>query len=221
LKIVTLIIVLLALQFSTFAQEVLLKIPVSGKSIKDFIPKDYEIKDSISGDLNKDGLKDIVLVLSHLQEDTFEMDEEPKRLLLILFKSAVGFKLSGKSSEVVMCRHCGGMYGDPYSQLDITKGVLSIEHYGGSSWRWTETRKFRYQQNGFYLIGSTSNLFWNVQDCDGKGIGEAGKNFKDINYLTGDEVIIEKTEDCKLVKDIKQKQPKKPLVKLEAFKYEL
>lgn len=220
MKIVNFILLLSFLQFSASAQEVLLKIPNQGKFISDFIPKEYVIKDSVSGDLNKDGLNDIVLVLNHMQEDTFQIDEEPKRLLLILFKSSSGFKLSGKSSEVLMCRSCGGMYGDPYSSITINKGVLSIEHYGGSSWRWTETRKFRYQQNGFFLIGSTSNLFWNVQDCDGKGIGEAGKNFKDINYLTGAEVIIEKSEECKLIKNIKQKQPKKPLVKLEAFEYE-
>lgn len=220
MKIAKFIFVLFALQFSASAQEVLLKIPVSDKSIKNFIPKEYVIKDSISGDLNKDGIKDVVLVLNHLQEDTFEMDEEPKRILLVLFKSAAGYKLSGKSSEVLMCRHCGGMYGDPYSQLDITKGILSIEHYGGSSWRWTEIRKFRFQNNGFYLIGSTSFSFWNVKDCDGEGIGEAGKNYEDINYVTGDTEVIEKDEECKLIKHIKKKQTKKPLVKLEAFKYE-
>lgn len=220
MKIVKLIPVFILLQFSLSAQQALLNIPVSGKKAIDFIPAAYKIKDSLSGDLNKDGIKDLVLVLNHQNEDTFQMDEEPKRLLLILFRNKSGFRLAGKSSEVLMCVHCGGMYGDPYENVDISKGVISILHYGGSSWRWTETRKFRYQQNGFFLIGSTSNLFWNVQDCDGNGIGEAGKQYRDINYLTGDEVIIEKTEECKLVKNIKQKQPKKPLVKLEAFKYE-
>jgi hypothetical protein len=220
LKIARLIIIFALLQFSTSAQEVLLKIPTEGKRISAFIPRDYKLKDSVSGDLNKDGLKDFVLVLNHQQEDTFEMNEEPKRILLVLFKSNTGFKVAGKSDEVLMCRHCGGMYGDPFAAIDIAKGVLSIEHYGGRSWRWTETRKFRYQGNFMLLIGSTSDYFSITNDCNGNGIGESGRNYKDINYVTGDEEVIEKDEECKLIKHTKKKQPKKPLVKLEEFKYD-
>lgn len=219
MKIVKLIIGFVLLQFSTSAQNALLNIPDSGKRITSFIPKDYLILDSVSGDLNKDGIKDIVIALKHNNEESFEMDEEPKRVLLVLFKSKAGFRVAGKSETVLMCSHCGGMLGDPFASMSITKGVLSIHHYGGSAWRWSEDRKFRFQQNGFYLIGSTSYSFWTMNDCDG-GVGEAGKKYKDVNYITGDEEIIEKTEDCKLIKNTKKKQLKKPLVKLEAFKYE-
>lgn len=220
MKIVKLITLLVCFQFPSSAQEVLLKIPISGKLIKDFIPKEYEIKDSVSGDLNKDGLKDIVLVMNHMQEDTFQMGEEPKRLLLVLFRNKIGFTLRAKSSEVLMCVHCGGIFGDPYESVEISKGVISVRHYAGSAWRWLEVRKFRYQNIGFYLIGSTSDYYWNASDCDGIGVGEAGRKYKDINYVTGDEEVIEKTEDCKLIKHTKQKLPIKPLIKLEVFKYE-
>ncbi|WP_407521328.1 hypothetical protein PDL71_12035 [Lacibacter sp. MH-610] len=220
MKIVKLIAFIFCFQFSSLAQEVLLKIPVSGKKVIDFIPAKYKMKDSVNGDLNKDGIKDLVLVLHHQDEDTFQMDEEPKRLLLVLFRNKAGFSLAGKSTGVLMCVHCGGVFGEPYNGIEIDKGILIVRHYGGSAWRWVESRKFRYQNSGFYLIGSTSDYFWNATDCDGIGVGEAGRKYKDINYITGDEEVIEKTEDCKLIKHTKQKQPKKPLVKLEAFKYE-
>lgn len=220
MKIVKLITVLLLLQFSAIAQEALLNIPETGKQIGDFIPKDFYLRDSIKGDLNKDGISDVVLVLRNINEDTFTSDEGAKRFLLILFKKGTSYSLAAKATGVLMCLQCGGAFGDPYDGVLIEKGVLVVVHYGGSSWRWIEHRKFRFQNNGFYLIGSTSDYFWNVSDCDGQGVGEAGRNYKDINYVTGDEEVIEKTEDCKLIKHTKTKQPKKPLVKLEAFTYE-
>lgn len=220
MKNVKLIIVFISLHFSTSAQEVLLNIPDSGKTIFSFIPTDYLIRDSASGDLNRDGKVDYVFVLTHKNEDTFEMDEEPKRILLVLLKLNSSYKIGGKSLEALMCRHCGGMYGDPFSSLNITKGVLSIYHYGGSSWRWSEVRKFRMQQNGMYLIGSTSDLYWTMQACNNDEVGNAGRQYRDINFVTGQEEIIERTEECKLIKHVRQKIKKEPLVKLEDFSFE-
>jgi hypothetical protein len=220
LKIVRIIALFVSLHFSSSAQQALLNIPDSGKAISDFIPKDYNFIDTVHGDLNKDGIKDIVLALKHKDEDTFAMDEEPKRILLVILKSKKGFKIVGKSENVLMCRNCGGMYGDPFSSMDINKGVLSIHHYGGSAWRWSEERKFRMQQNGMYLIGATSDYYWNIQSCNGNEIGDAGRKFRGINYVTGKEEIIERTEECKLIKQVKQKIKRKPLVKLEDFKFE-
>lgn len=219
MKIASTILVFVCLQFSSNAQNVLLNIPDSANRITSFIPKNYSILDSVSGDLNKDGVNDIVLALKHNNEDRFEMDQEPKRVLLILFKSKKGLKVAGKSENVLMCGHCGGMLGDPFASLDITKGVLSISHYGGSAWRWGETRKFRYQKNAFYLIGLTSDYFWIASDCDEEGVGNAGKKYRDVNFVTGNEEIIERGEDCKLIKHLKQKTKKKSLVKLEDFKF--
>jgi hypothetical protein len=211
LKIVKLIIVFVLLQFSSSAQEVLLNIPDSGKTITSFVPKGYLLMDSVSGDLNKDGKLDYALALKHKEEDTFQMDEVPKRILLILFKSKFGFKLVGNSDEVLMCRDCGGVV--------ISNGVLFVMHYGGSNWRWSEQIKLRFQKDALYLIGSTSYSYWVMNDCGGS-VGEAGKKYKDINYVTGEEEVIEKDEECKLIKQTKRKQPKKSLIKLEDFKYD-
>ncbi|HLP38864.1 hypothetical protein [Lacibacter sp.] len=220
MKTIKTIALFLSLYFSSSAQTVLSNIPDSGKTIAAFIPKGYDTIGIAKGDLNKDNIDDIVLALKYKDEDTFEMDEEPKRILLVLLMSNKGLKVIGKSENVLMCRHCGGMYGDPFSAMDITKGVLSIHHYGGSSWRWSEVRKFRMNQNGMSLIGATSDLFWSMQACNGSEIGDAGRQFRDVNFVTCDEEIIERTVECKLIKQVKQKIKRRPLVKLEDFNFE-
>jgi hypothetical protein len=201
-------------------QSVLSKIPPAGKTIQAFIPKGYDTIATTTGDLNKDGREDIVLCMRYNGEDSFDIDEEPQRLLIILFKQNEVYKVGGKSAEVLMCRHCGGMYGDPYSGVQINNGILQVHHYGGSAWRWVEHRKFRFQNGGFYLTGSTSDYFWNRQPCEGDMIGDAGRKYKDINFITGDEELIERDENCKLLKHQKIRLNKKPLLKLENFKYD-
>ncbi|RXK61495.1 hypothetical protein ESA94_00300 [Lacibacter luteus] len=219
-KSVKIIAFFLSLYFSSSAQEVLLNIPVTGKTIASFIPKGYDTIEVARGDLNKDGIADVVMALKNNGEDSFEMDEEPKRLLLILFQQKAGYKLAGKSENALMCRACGGMYGDPYNGIIINKGILSVTHYGGSNWRWFDIQKFRYQQNGFFLIGSTSDSHWIGSDCNGKGIGDSGRKFQDMNWLTGEEEVIERDENCRLIKKTKRKLTRSPLIKLESFEHE-
>lgn len=181
-----------------------------------FIPDGYDTIQVASGDLNKDGVADAVLALKRNDEE--QLEEEEQRLLVVLFKAGSMYKLAGKSATTLMCRQCGGVHGDPYNDISIVKGVLVVNHYGGSAWRWVDTQKFRYQGGAFYLIGATYDFFTVNRSCDG-GIGEAGRKYKDINYVTGDQEVIERDEDCKLLKHLKTKTKIKPLVKLEAFKY--
>lgn len=194
------------------------KIPLTGKTIQVFIPEGYDTISTARGDLNKDNREDIVLSLASNVEDSFEMDDEPVRILIVLLNQKTGYQLVGKSSSVIMCRHCGGVFGDPFAGIDVSKGVLTVFHYGGSAWKWVENRKFRFQNNKVYLIGSTSNYFWSIGECE--GAGESGGKYRDVNFVTGGEEIIEKDENCKLLKHTIRKIRKKPLVQMEDFKYD-
>ncbi|RTL60924.1 MAG: hypothetical protein EKK37_01860 [Sphingobacteriales bacterium] len=215
-----LVIVFLSFHFNAKTQnEVLSKIPVSGKNIQSFIPAKYDTMQVERGDLNKDGKEDVVLALKHADEDTFEMDEEPPRLLIVLLKTNDGYVIGGKSDKILMCVHCGGVFGDPFANISITKNVLEISHYGGSNWRWSNSKKFRHQNSAMVLIGSTEDSFWTLSDCNGKGVGTYGRSYKDINYQTGEQEIIE-YDKCKLKKHLKIKKTKEPLIKLEEFEYE-
>lgn len=198
--------------------KVLSQIPEYGNRLADFIPAQYDTLAVVYGDLDKDGKDDAALALHHVKEDAYDMDAEPTRLLLVLLKGKAGYRVAGKSATALMCRHCGGIYGDPYASIDIQKGVLSVTHYGGSNWRWSIEEKFRYQSGAFVLIGTTTDSYFSGSDCGGEGVGDAGRKFKDTNWITGEQHVIERKDDCSLVKDKRQKINKGPLVKLEAYK---
>ncbi|MBZ4190126.1 hypothetical protein [Niabella beijingensis] len=202
---------------ATAQTKVLLKIPANGATTTAFIPEGYDTISVVYGDLNKDGQDDVAMALNAFDEGRYDTDEGLPRLLIILLKTPAGYQLAGRSQEVLMCRACGGVMGDPFASISITNGILSVDHYGGSAWRWAETEKFRYQNNAFYQIGSTYDNFFIGRECE-DGIGDAGRKMKDINWVTGDQHIIERNDDCSLVKDKREKIKKKPLVKLEAYK---
>lgn len=187
------------------------------KKVAAFIPAGYDtLADGyVVADLNKDGKQDVVLALHSAAEE--EKNPEAFRPLMVLLADGDRFKLLSKSNGAVMCKGCGGIFGDPWAGIFVERGVLHVNHYGGSAWRWSSVEKFRYQQGGMVRIGSTSDYFHNVSDCDGEGVGGAGQRYKDINFVTGQQEIMERDDDCKLTKHTKGKVPVKPLVRLENF----
>ena len=121
-----------------------------------FIPDNYAVLDTAAGDLNLDGIPDLILVLRKNGEDTLSdvIDHPEKRPLLILLRDTDNeLKLTRKNDNTVLCIDCGGVMGDPYMGITIRNGYFSVEHYGGSSWRWTRiiTYKFSKQDNEWYL----------------------------------------------------------------------
>jgi hypothetical protein len=205
-----------------YGQSVLSKIPATGNSYSAFIPAGYDTLAIARGDLNYDQQEDLALVLKSKKEDDKDADpniEPPGRLLVLLFKTGEGYKAALKLDSVILCQQCGGIMGDPFADISIRKNVLTIDHYGGSAWRWSLIHKFRYQQNDFYLIGETNYSYWNVKMCNKAG-DFAGTDLKDVNYLTGQYVEKKITEECKVLVNKKGKRTVEPLKKLSDFKIE-
>lgn len=152
------------------------------QTIESFILKGWQSLQTIEGDLNKDGLKDAVIVIEdkdHKTDDGSSCDKykECPRSILILFQTKNGsYKLSIKSDKAILLAGEGGVFGDPFQKLKIDNGSLLINSYGGSNWRWSYSYRFRYQDNEWFLIGATSNNYFNVSDCVDKLI--------DYNFLT-------------------------------------
>lgn len=122
----------------------------SPEALLQFIPEGYMLKDTARGDLNLDGLKDLILVLNKTgEEETSDIIENPeKRLLLILLAQKNNtYRQAVKSENIVYCYDCGGMLGDPYQRITVKDGQFTIEHFGGSSWRWARTITFRYNKD--------------------------------------------------------------------------
>ena len=193
------------------------KIPKLAKNIMDFIPKDYDTLATVRGDLNKDSKEDIAMVLINKNESNFEMNKEPARLLIILFKNKNGYALATSSNKAILCKHCGGVFGDPFDNINIQNNILFIEHYGGSSWRWSYTHKFHFQNNNFYLI-SQSSTYSNANNYCDQLDENAGLNLEETNFTTG-QYLHKKISDegCKLLVNVKKKVAIKPLHKLSTF----
>jgi len=209
---------LLLLSFAAQAQ-----VPLAGRPAASFMPAGYEELDGgrATGDLNRDGRPDLALVVGAKNEaqDTTEAGPPPRRLLVLLAVPGGGYRLAAASSQAVLCRGCGGVYGDPFAGIDIQKGVLTLDHYGGSNWRWNITGKFRWQQDGFYLIGRTHQQSWIVGDeCPGPAGFRAGDELLDENLLTGAFEARRVSRDCQVLENRKGRRTVRPLQALAAYK---
>lgn len=117
------------------------------------MPAGYSLVDTVSGDLNGDGKRELVVAYNTVTENEFE---GVSRMLIIFQLENGQWKEWKKSAQALMGSRDGGMMGDPYGQMQITKGVLRVSHNGGSSWKWSVTDMYRFQKGEFYLIGYNS-----------------------------------------------------------------
>ena len=128
--------------------------------VKSFILKGFEALDYVAGDLNGDKKPDAILILKIPGEDTI-MEESPTRPFLLLIRQADG-KLQKlvRNDSIIMCRQCGGVFGDPYNGIKLTPSGFNLSFYGGSSWRWSYNYQFVYRATGkswFLLKEKQSN----------------------------------------------------------------
>lgn len=112
--------------------------------LKPFIPAHAELYFHDIADLNGDGREDAVLVV----ESAATADgDSGQRTLLIAIRQADGkLKVVKQNDKAVYCRVCGGTMGDPLVGVDVKARAITIEHYGGSGWRWGNTISFAYSR---------------------------------------------------------------------------
>lgn len=118
---------------------------------KDFLPKG-QVADSITkGDLNKDGMDDLVMV--YQSEKLLKKENNTVRTLRILLMQNDGkYELAAESTGAIAGENINNTF---FSGIEIKKGLLIINHEyirGGS------VHKYRYQNGGFYLIGAESTI---------------------------------------------------------------
>lgn len=140
-------------------------LPKSGKSINDFIPKDWETVGKAQGDLSGDKIEDCALVIKAklrkflnkndgLGSDPF--DTNP-RILVILFQDKDGYKIA-KQSNTFIVAPASPTEEEPFQEVSIKTGVLQLSFQlfsSAGSWSTTSSAyRFKFLNGEFVLIGA-------------------------------------------------------------------
>lgn len=146
-------------------------------TVQNFVPENWKIIIQEKGDLNKDGLEDVALVIEEENPQNFRHNEKLGRdtLNLNLRNLMVLFKKKDASFERIVLNNSGFIPSeddamatclmDPLAEgfVKIEKGLLKIQfHYWLSCGSWSVNNviyTFRYQNSHFELIGFDHNEF--------------------------------------------------------------
>lgn len=163
----------LSLTFFLLAQFVI-ELAIAGSQKIDelltFVPANFKIFDQYDADLNQDGFNDKILVLINNSEEITPAGEDtPRRSLVILLGKKNGFTKVVDTDKVVYCKTCGGMMGDPYVRIAVKPPYFTVEHYGGSAWRWKEYLTFKYSKKySTFILHKKSHQFFHVAESPNK-----------------------------------------------------
>lgn len=174
--------------------------PITPPEVDPFIPTGYEALDYVAGDLNGDKKKDGILILKTPGEDSV-MEEELPRPLIVLIRQADGkLKQVLRNDKAIMCRHCGGVFGDPYEGVQVFDKGFNLSFYGGSSWRWGYAYEFVYRplKKNWLLVKESQSSF---------NSGDPEKTMKsiEINETEFGEISLDKFNISPVFEDSKWK----------------
>jgi hypothetical protein len=111
---------------------------------------EYKITSSASGDLNLDNNPDLGVVVEKSPGNQLGL-----RTLYILIKNNDGsYKIKHSNSNIILGRQEGGVWGDPFQNIEIINNMLIVHEYGGSNFRWAFDDMFKYVGNEFMLVNS-------------------------------------------------------------------
>ncbi len=130
--------------------------------INAFIPAGFEVLDFAKDDINNDKLVDYILVCKSKKEA--EDGGLPRPMLLILQDANKKYKVVKRSDKIIMCAGCGGVMGDPFSGIEIKDGNFTIQHYGGSSWRWSKDATFRFDGKNNWVLNLEKNMTFHASE---------------------------------------------------------
>ncbi|MFD2014584.1 hypothetical protein [Acinetobacter vivianii] len=161
-----------------------LKLRKDKVTYKAYVPAKYQLFQSIEGDLNKDGLKDVVLIVKATDPKAFVHDEyrghldRNRRGVIVLLNE------KGKYKAIVSNLNCfssenedGGVYFPPELWMEIKNNLLSVYYSHGRYGYWRYL--FRLEGNDLRLIGYD----------DSSNHGPLIESQTSINFLTGKKVI--------------------------------
>lgn len=131
-------------------------------TLSNFIPEGYTLFEKYFGDLNKDGVKDYVLIIKKTDTANIVTNRFNKKIdrnrrgIMVLFKNKKGYQLADKNLNCFSSENeDGGVYFPPELWIEIRNNKLYV-HYGHGRygyWKYT----FRFQNSNLELIGYDSS----------------------------------------------------------------
>lgn len=182
----------------------------TGSSAEDVLPANWKC-DSAYGDMNKDGLTDLVLI-------AFPEDNTLAPLLAVYWGTKNGlYRLYSEYPEALPAND--NEFAFPEYSLSISdKGVMAIEYslfMSAGSWNTSkDTYRFRFQQGDFYLIGMDTGAL-------SRNTGEITED--SYNYLTHKRQTLQYNAmegNNNKVKEKWTRIPKEPLKRLSEWSIE-
>ncbi|MDO3666215.1 hypothetical protein [Acinetobacter higginsii] len=151
-----------------------------------YIPAKYRLFKAIQGDLNKDGIRDVVLMVKATDPEAFVEHEYRGRLDINRRGVIVLLNEKGTYKPIVSNLNCfysenedGGVYFAPDISLEINNNVLNVHFAHGRYGYWRYL--FRLEGNDLRLIGYD----------DSSNHGPYVESQTSINFLTANKVIRE------------------------------
>jgi len=158
------------------------------KQISNFIPIGYSLFEEYNGDLNNDGLEDIVLIVKDTKKENIiinrfgEEVDRNRRGIIVLFNKENNYELVVENLNCFSSEdEDGGVYFAPELWINIENKNLKI-HYGHGRYGYWEYI-FRYDKSDFKLIGYESS----------ENRGPVVINKTSINFLTQKKLILKNT----------------------------
>lgn len=160
----------------------------------DLVPKNFIIFEELHGDLNKDGIDDLVLIIKDTDKDYIVHDENRRELDRNRRGIIIAFNKNSNYEPVITNYSCfssenedGGAYFAPELWIEINKkGNLGVHYNHGKYGLWGYI--FRYQNNDFEMIGYSSES----NNLEAVGLFKTSINFSTKKILTSKNI----DEDC-------------------------